>query len=272
MILPSFLENLRKIGHHRPDMADPEPQDHNHIESAPRLLLEALGKVNLAAGGSLSIIASIVVAKFLPGDSVPLWVVALVGLITVMLFIALCIALLRSVEKTRHFSNQLSKQKPVTNVVSMVHPYAPYGKCRCVLIVSWSASASLPVGSTITLSIKEKAHERPLGFGTVRGVQSDGNAIISLDSVHENVEGYISKLLDEATQTDLLKRLCLGSAFSFQHLESTRSYSKDAHSFENPTLSNPTEAPAGMLTTGGPDSGGGQKLCFTLSWLLSNQA
>lgn len=181
-----------------------------------QLLLKGVTTVNAATGGGISIIASVLIAKFLPGSTIPLWVAVLVSLIGISFTLATLVALTQSVQQAKAIRTAFENQQPRTIVVSVVPPYYPYGACRCLLIVEWSRTAEIAVGSLVTVSTAEMTHELPLGTGTVRPKQQDGKAIVSLDQHYPGVEKYISAILDETTRGAAVQKLRIGPAFTLQ--------------------------------------------------------
>lgn len=184
------------------------------------LFLGALGKVNLALGGGLSVIASVLIAQFLPSTPVPLWLVALVGIPFFMILTSLVIALHQAAIIAKRRSEALAHVRPTTTIVDAVPPSAPYSHCEILLIVRWSQSATLPVGSNVKVTIAEEHHERHLGLGTVRETLSNGSYVVSVDIAYSDAEvaAYIQKLRDKNAKPDLLARLRIGSTISFQQL------------------------------------------------------
>ena len=182
--------------------------------SAKQLLLKGVAVVNVATGGSLSIIASVLIAVYLPGSKFPLWLAAIMGLLGCWFTVAALYALSQSVQQARDIRELYDSQQPKTAVVSAVPPFYPYGACRCILVVEWSPAAELPVGTPVTISTAETSHELPLGNGTVRPKQQDGKAVISLDRHYAGVEKYISALLDATTSNGAVQKLRIGPAIT----------------------------------------------------------
>jgi hypothetical protein len=187
-----------------------QPNGEAAPEGALDLFLAAFGRVNLALGGGLSVVAAILVWHFVPAYPVPLWLVALVGLPLGMTLTSFALALRHAVF--------LVHQKPTTSIVDTVEPYAPYSPCIGILIVRWSSSAALPVGSNVTISIAEQYHERPIGIGTVRSVQVNGNAVITLDFSYGGTSHYTDSLFDGNKKGELIPKVRIGSQVSFQNL------------------------------------------------------
>lgn len=187
------------------------------------LFLNAFGRVNLALGGGLAVIASILTWHFVPTTPVPLSILVLVALPTFMGLTSLILALRRAVAIIRQQAKDFEHVRPTTNIVDAVHPSPPYTHCAILLIVKWSGSATLPVGSNVKITIAEEHHERHLGVGTVRETMTNGNYIVSIDQPYQDtdVTTYIEKLRDKNAKPDLLTRIRIGSTISFQHLSPT---------------------------------------------------
>jgi hypothetical protein len=104
----------------------PTPQDSNENSvSALDLFLGALGRVNLALGGGIAVIASFLIWHFAASTPVPLWLVALIGLPLLMTITSLALALRAAVSMVRQFG----RERPTTNIVDAVPPSAPYSHC-----------------------------------------------------------------------------------------------------------------------------------------------
>lgn len=175
------------------------------------LFWKQLGRFNLVFGGIGSLIVAILLWRFLPQTPVPLWVVALVGIPLGFAVVSLWVALRDAAQRIA--------ERPTSSVVAVVSPCAPYLHAKCILIVKWSASAALAIGSGVTISIAEQFHERALGIGTVRGVQADGNAQVTVDQPYQGADEMLQQLLDPK-RTDLIKQLRLGSQILLQHFPS----------------------------------------------------
>lgn len=233
-------------------MSKPEPEPEPAVPTLPmspqsgwRLFVEALGKVNFAVDGAAAIAVGMVIAAVSPTSTVALSLVVAGGMLLGVLLLALLIALLRSIGETarlwgelnqfrveskreldrqrEEFTQQLQKLaelRPTRVVKAVVPSYLPYPPCSCVLIVAWSSTAALAVNTGVAISIAEETHERPLGFGTVRHIQEDGHAVITLDAPHSTTREHVTKLL---TTPELLSKLRVGVQVSLQHLETTRS-------------------------------------------------
>lgn len=197
----------------------PDSND-NRPASALDLFLGSFGRVNLALGGGLAVIASVLIWHFVPSTPVQLWIVVLFGLPTLMVLSSLVLALRSAVAIVHRQSEDLGHARPTTNIVDAVPPSPPYSHCTMLLIVKWSASATLPVGSNVKITIAEEHHERHLALGTVRETLSNGNYVVSIDQPYQDgdVTSYIEKLRDKNAKPDLLGRIRIGSTISFQHL------------------------------------------------------
>lgn len=199
-----------------------------------RVFVEALGKVNFAVDGAAALVIGVVIQAVSPTSTVPLSMVVVAGLVMGVLLIALLIAFLRTIGETTRLYSEVSRQreefreelrklselKPTRVVKAVVEAYPPYPPCSCVLIVAWSSTAALAVNTGVAISIAEETHEHPLGFGTVRHIQEDGLAVVTLDAPHNTTRGYVNRLLNTP---ELLGKLRIGVQVSLQHLETTRS-------------------------------------------------
>jgi hypothetical protein len=177
--------------------------------SAFEFFWRQFGRVNVGVGGGISMIVAVLIWKFLPDRPVPLWLIALVGLPTLMVLVSLVMGL-------REAAHMVA-EKPQSNIVAVVPPCAPFARSQCILIVEWSTSAALAVGSGVTISLAEQHHERALGIGTVRQVQANGKAQVTIDTVYAGSEETLRRLL-EPSGAELVKNLRLGAQVQLQYI------------------------------------------------------
>jgi hypothetical protein len=242
-------------------MTDPAPPDElTPPQSVGRLLVEATSKANAFFGGAFVIIGGFFFAALMPEAAISLGpralsILAGVILLLTLVLTALLVAFFRSheqthglwlalgrarekakceaIELTRQFEAKvqaLEDLKPTRVVKSVVPHFFPYPPCSCVLIVTWSSAAALAIGTGVSIAIAEDTHEHPLGFGTVRGIQEDGCAVITLDVPHATAREHVARLL---TTPELKSRLRIGVQVSLQHLESTRGPESQSSSSES---------------------------------------
>lgn len=225
------------------------PDDFTPPQGAGRLFIEATSTVNALFGGAIVLVGGFFFAALMPDAAISLGAKALsflaggILLLTVVLA-ALLLAFFRSHAQTQHLwlalgsakekakceAEEITRRcdakvkaledlKPTRVVKSVVSHYLPYPPCSCVLIVTWSSAAALAIGTGVSISIAEDTHEHPLGFGTVRAIQEDGCAVVTLDAPHATAKEHVTRLL---STPELKSRLRIGVQVSLQLLESTR--------------------------------------------------
>ena len=128
------------------------------------LLGDGFLKVNAALGGGISVVVTILVAVYLPGHPVPLWLLALVGFLLLWVISAVLLALKASTDMARTLYNE----KGGAFVEKATTPFSPYDTAKCIFIVRFTGTAALPMGASVIISTAEDKHERPLGTGLVR--------------------------------------------------------------------------------------------------------
>lgn len=199
------------------------PETNQDSATALDFFLDAFGRVNLALGGGLSIGASVLLWRLVPAAPMPLWIATLIGLPTFMALTSLALALRTAAVTIRRQAREFEHERPTTDIVDAVPPSAPYSHCAILLVVKWSRSAALPIGSNVKIAIAEEHHERHLGLGTVRETLSNGNYVVSIDQAYPDTEValYIEKLRDKSAKPHLLTRVRIGSTISFQHVPPT---------------------------------------------------
>jgi len=214
-------------------------------------LIAGTSRMNAASGGGVAIIASVLIAAFLPGTALPLWVTALGGLLLLGILLAVLAALASAVaesrllhglaqEERKRFEQEradrleerqrLAEERAKPVVEAVIEPFYPYSKARCVLIVNWPQATALPMGATVLISTAEETHERPLGTGCVRPQQDNGRHVVTLDAPGPDSEVYIKALLAEGTRVACAARLRIGPAYDLQSL-SERSSSASSGRF-----------------------------------------
>ncbi len=212
-------------------MSDISKRDHDALDLARLrtppggldLFLNALGRVNIAIGGGLAIIASVLLWAFAASAPVPLWLIALVGLPFLMSFASLALALRAAGDLLKQQAAALAALKEhqaSTEIVDAVPPSLPGPKCEILLIVKWSQAAVLPVGANVAVTVVEAHHERQLGLGTVREKNQAGYYVVSIDELYDGaeIELYIRQLGEENSKPTLLKKLRILSAISIKNI------------------------------------------------------
>jgi hypothetical protein len=237
-----------------PPIPEP-PEAYTHIYLGLR-------QANSLLGGGIAIIASVLIAVFLPGVDIALWKAAVGFVVMAWLVLGLLWAVTESVKSAKEvhqcasverkrFENEATERekdrqersKPVVEAV--VKPYSPYKSSVCVFIVRWPSLSVLPMGAYVTISHAEATHERPLGGGLVRPPQQDGKSVVTLDTIHDDAQPIIQGLLDGGTSEDAVKRIRIGPGFDLQKLP---------HFASGPMSPGALSQPA--LASGTPGSGG----------------
>lgn len=203
------------------------------------LIFEGVTKLNAVLGGGVALVASILIATFLPGSTAPLWIVSIVVLLLLWFCIACLVAVQAAVKNARDIHDvalqerarfeqermdhvkdleELEKERGVPAVEAAVKPFSPYQRARCIFIVRWPAMSALPMGAQVTISTAEATHERPLGGGFVRPPQQDGKSVVTLDYVHSDADSLVEALLDVRTHDEAVRKVRIGPGYDLQNL------------------------------------------------------
>ncbi|MHB1843985.1 MAG: hypothetical protein ACYCWW_03995 [Deltaproteobacteria bacterium] len=176
------------------------------VRGVGEVLFEGIGHARGLLGGAVGVAAAIVIAVVLGFDSkLPLWIVLLAGWLLLWLAIGSMSAVVIAVKETRSFSDravlerqrfEMASANQITRTVrAVVVPFSPHTDCSCVLIVECSLAAALTPGTTVTIAINLTTHELPLGFGTVRALQTDGKVVVALERPSEGAKVWVPRLL-----------------------------------------------------------------------------
>jgi hypothetical protein len=151
------------------------------------LFLDSLNGVLGVGLGIAAFFFAFVVWKWLPSTAVPLWLVALVAQIGILVIAALVVAL-RDATRLISFGS--------TKTVTVKLPHAPHLNCHCICVLApvepWRT------GTTISFHWDDNGYERALGHGQVVSEQDNGFVGVALTYVYEGAEvsDFLRKLKD----------------------------------------------------------------------------
>lgn len=137
----------------------------------------------------LGLFAGLLTWHWAPDAKLSVWIFIVVIILYTVAILGLVQALRQAISLIRPAS---------TEVLAVLRPHPPYESCKAVCVVRFSEIP--PVGAMIAFYKREPNYDRAVGYGRVRHIQSDDDAVqVTLDRIYETAEvhAFVSDLAQE---------------------------------------------------------------------------